>query len=137
MTQTGSFDISAPDGVKSLSVAGVVLIADGVVVGLPQAVPSPLGNSLSITAISFDADTGTGTISYAYTLLDNEYHTQPANDAVLGESFSVVFVITSYSIHYTKLYECWRTSIATRGMPLGIVWWPLWLTRCRRSYNFV
>ncbi|MGY4015953.1 Ig-like domain-containing protein, partial [Aeromonas molluscorum] len=46
-TVTGSFNISAPDGVQTLSVGGINLVSGGVVAGLPQSVATPLGNTLT------------------------------------------------------------------------------------------
>jgi hypothetical protein len=92
LTVDKSFTFSAPDGVKSLMVGDVELIHDGVVTTLPVSVTSGLGNSLVITGVVFDPATGAGTVSYSYTLLDNEFHTQPGNDTSLGESFDVVLV---------------------------------------------
>ncbi|WP_052450255.1 retention module-containing protein, partial [Aeromonas diversa] len=92
LNQSGVFSFSALDGVQSLSVGGVSLISNGVVVATPVVIPSGLGNSLTVTAISFDPATGAGSVSYSYTLLDNENHVQPGNDTSLGESFAVVLV---------------------------------------------
>ena len=92
LTQGGVFSFNAPDGVQSLSVGGVSLITAGVAVATPVVIPSGLGNSLTVTAISFNPATGAGSVSYSYTLLDNENHVQPGNDTSLGESFAVVLV---------------------------------------------
>ncbi|QCG47739.1 retention module-containing protein [Aeromonas schubertii] len=92
LTQSGVFSFNAPDGVQTLSVGGVSLITAGVAVATPVVIPSGLGNSLTVTAISFDPATGAGSVSYSYTLLDNENHVQPGNDTSLGESFAVVLV---------------------------------------------
>src|SRR3546814_7525865 len=54
LTTTGSFNISAPDGVANLSVHGVQLIDNGVFT--PATIPTPLGNVLNITA--YNAATG-------------------------------------------------------------------------------
>ncbi|MFL9594325.1 VCBS domain-containing protein, partial [Aeromonas schubertii] len=92
LTQSGVFSFNAPDGVQTLSVGGVSLITAGVAVATPVVIPSGLGNSLTVTAISFNPATGAGSVSYSYTLLDNENHVQPGNDTSLGESFAVVLV---------------------------------------------
>ncbi|WP_240620010.1 retention module-containing protein [Aeromonas jandaei] len=89
LTQSGTFTFNAPDGVQLLSVGGLPLISNGAVLTLPQSVDTPLGNTLQITAITYDPVTGNGTVTYSYTLLDNEAHQQPANDTQLGENLVV------------------------------------------------
>ncbi|WP_236662293.1 retention module-containing protein [Aeromonas jandaei] len=89
LTQSGTFTFNAPDGVQLLSVGGLPLISNGAVLTLPQSVGTPLGNTLQITAITYDPVTGNGTVTYSYTLLDNEAHQQPANDTQLGENLVV------------------------------------------------
>ncbi|MBM0491436.1 retention module-containing protein [Aeromonas jandaei] len=89
LTQSGTFTFNAPDGVQLLSVGGLQLISNGALVTLPQSVDTPLGNTLQITAITYDPVTGNGTVTYSYTLLDNEAHQQPANDTQLGENLVV------------------------------------------------
>ncbi|MCM2318037.1 MAG: type I secretion C-terminal target domain-containing protein, partial [Pseudomonas sp.] len=92
LTQTGSFTFSAPDGAQSLTVGGSALISGGVLAGTLPTLTSGLGNTLTITGVDYDPATGSGTVFYSYTLLDNEMHTQPANDTALSESFAVVLV---------------------------------------------
>uniref|UniRef100_UPI001FCDE1F0 retention module-containing protein n=1 Tax=Aeromonas jandaei TaxID=650 RepID=UPI001FCDE1F0 len=89
LTQSGTFTFNAPDGVQLLSVGGLQLISNGAVVTLPQSVDTPLGNTLQITAITYDPVTGNGSVTYSYTLLDNEAHQQPANNTQLGENLVV------------------------------------------------
>ncbi|WP_254204349.1 retention module-containing protein [Aeromonas sp. FDAARGOS 1415] len=91
LTKGSTFTFSAADGVQSLTLGGVSLISNGqVITSFPQSIPSPLGNQLVVTGISFNPVTGAGSVSYSYTLLDNEAHAQPADDTALSESFSVV-----------------------------------------------
>ncbi|MDO8266997.1 MAG: retention module-containing protein, partial [Moraxellaceae bacterium] len=73
-TTSGSFIISAPDGVDSLVINGVTVIANGVLVN--PVVITPLGNELTITGYN----PATGEITYEYELLDNEVH--PDDDGV-------------------------------------------------------
>ncbi|WP_254924815.1 retention module-containing protein [Aeromonas sp. A35_P] len=95
LTQSGTFTFSAADGVQSLTLGGVALITNGqAITSFPQTIVSPLGNQLTVTGINFNAVTGTGSVSYSYTLNDSETHTQPVNDASLVESFNVVLVDT-------------------------------------------
>ncbi|MGY4109227.1 retention module-containing protein, partial [Aeromonas encheleia] len=91
LTQGGVFTFNAADGVQSLTLGGVTLISNGQVIGgFPQAILGPLGNQLLVTGISYNPVTGTGSVTYSYTLSNNEAHTQPANDTALTESFNVV-----------------------------------------------
>ncbi|MBL0533241.1 retention module-containing protein [Aeromonas dhakensis] len=93
LTQSGIFTFSAADGVQSLTLGGVALITNGqTITSFPQTIASPLGNQLTVTGINYNPATGTGSVSYSYTLNDSETHTQPANDASLVESFNVVLV---------------------------------------------
>ncbi|HHQ4676363.1 TPA: retention module-containing protein, partial [Aeromonas veronii] len=89
LTQGGVFTFSAPDGVQTLAIGVIQLISNGTVVALPVSIETPLGNGLQITAITYDPVTGNGSVSYSYTLLDNEAHQQPASDLQLGESLAV------------------------------------------------
>ncbi len=93
LTQSGVFTFNAPDGVQSLTLGGVTLITDGQLgASFPQSIISPLGNVLTITAVTYNPATGEGQVSYSYTLGDNENHTRPVNDNSLSESFSVVLI---------------------------------------------
>ncbi|WP_253860404.1 retention module-containing protein [Aeromonas sp. CU5] len=93
LTQSGVFTFNAPDGVQSLTLAGVTLITNGQLgASFPQSIISPLGNALTITAVTYNPVTGEGQVSYSYTLGDNGDHTRPVNDTSLSESFSVVLI---------------------------------------------
>ncbi|TYD39811.1 DUF5801 repeats-in-toxin domain-containing protein, partial [Aeromonas veronii] len=89
LTQSGVFTFNAPDGVQTLAIGAIQLISNGTVVALPVSIETPLGNGLQITAITYDPVTGNGSVSYSYTLLDNEAHQQPVSDLQLGESLAV------------------------------------------------
>ncbi|UUM70457.1 retention module-containing protein [Aeromonas veronii] len=89
LTQGGAFTFNAPDGVQTLAIGVIQLISNGTVVALPLSIETPLGNALQITAITYDPVTGNGSVSYSYTLADNEVHQQPAFDLQLGESLTV------------------------------------------------
>ncbi|MGQ0525376.1 MAG: retention module-containing protein [Betaproteobacteria bacterium] len=84
LTKSGDFTVSAPDGIASLTVGGVTVITNGVFSA--ATVTTGLGNKLDITGY----DASTGKVTYSYTLLDNEAHSQPANDASVLDSVSVV-----------------------------------------------
>ena len=82
-TVSGSFTVDAPDGVTTLTVGGIAVVSGGVVATFPQSAASPLGNTLTITG--FDGHT----VSYSYTLLDNESHATGGGENSLTESFAV------------------------------------------------
>uniref|UniRef100_UPI0034A460E2 retention module-containing protein n=1 Tax=Aeromonas sp. R4-2 TaxID=3138465 RepID=UPI0034A460E2 len=91
LTQSGVFTFNAPDGVQSLALGNVTLITNGQsATSFPLSIISPLGNVLTITAVTYNPVTGAGQVSYSYALGDNENHTRPANDTSLSESFSIV-----------------------------------------------
>ncbi|BBU04235.1 retention module-containing protein [Aeromonas veronii] len=93
LTQSGAFTFNAPDGVQGLTLGGVVLVSNGqVITGLPQAIPSPLGNQLIVTGINFNVVTGSGSVSYSYSLLDNEAHANAGGNNSLFEDFAVTLV---------------------------------------------
>ncbi|HDN9513353.1 TPA: type I secretion C-terminal target domain-containing protein [Aeromonas salmonicida] len=87
-TVTGSFTISAPDGVQTLSVGGISLVSGGVVASVPQSVTTGFGNTLTITAYN----PATGLVSYSYTLTDNEEHPSGGGNNNLFEDFAVTLV---------------------------------------------
>ncbi|AXP02010.1 type I secretion C-terminal target domain-containing protein [Pseudomonas fluorescens] len=86
LTQSGTFTITALDGVQTLSVGGINVVTGGVAAGFPQSITTALGNTLTITG--FNA--ATGVVSYSYTLLDNEAHPNANGANSLSEQFAVV-----------------------------------------------
>ena len=90
LVQSGTFSISAPDGLSSLSIGGISVITGGVPAGFPQSVTSALGNTLTITGY----DPATGVVSYTYTLTDNEIHPAGGGANNITEQFPVVAVDT-------------------------------------------
>ncbi|MFJ2545845.1 Ig-like domain-containing protein, partial [Pseudomonas sp. NPDC087612] len=85
LTQTGSFTVTALDGVQTLTVGGITVVSGGVASGFPQSATTALGNTLTITGY----DASTGVVTYSYTLLDNEAHPNANGTNSLGESFTV------------------------------------------------
>ena len=83
LTATGTFNISAPDGVANLSVHGTQVIANGVFT--PATIVTPLGNTLNITAYN----AVTGQLTYTYTLTGAETHATGADQNSLFENFAV------------------------------------------------
>ncbi|MBC3349812.1 retention module-containing protein, partial [Pseudomonas sp. SWRI196] len=88
LVQSGSFTISAPDGLSSLSIGGINVITGGVPAGFPQSITSALGNTLTITGYN----PATGVVSYSYTLTDNETHPAGGGANTISEQFPVVAV---------------------------------------------
>ena len=88
LTQSGTFTITALDGVTSLTVGGIAVVTNGVAAGFPQSVTTPLGSTLTITG--FNATTGV--VSYSYTLVDNEAHPTANGANNLPEQFAVTVV---------------------------------------------
>ncbi|WP_459859703.1 beta strand repeat-containing protein, partial [Dongia sp. agr-C8] len=84
LTQDGTFTISAPDGVKDLTIGGQAVISGGIFTAVTFT--TPLGNTLAIT----DYDEGTGTISYSYTLNASLAHASGGAENTASEDFEVV-----------------------------------------------
>ena len=93
LTQSGSFTVTALDGLQTLTVGGIAVISNGAAAGLPQSVVSPLGSTFTITGY----DPATGMVSYSYTLVDNEAHPNANGANSLSESFDVVATDTDGS----------------------------------------
>ncbi|PQP06635.1 type I secretion target [Pseudomonas frederiksbergensis] len=88
LTQSGTFTITALDGVQALSVGGINVVVGGVSAGFPQSIVTPLGSTLTITGY----DSTTGVVSYSYTLVDNETHPNANGANSLSEQFAVTVV---------------------------------------------
>ncbi|KAA0996493.1 retention module-containing protein [Pseudomonas sp. ANT_J12] len=88
LTQSGTFTITALDGVQTLTVGGITVVSGGVAAGFPQSIPTGLGNTLTITG--FDATTGV--VSYSYTLNGNDAHPTAGGANNLPEQFAVTVV---------------------------------------------
>ncbi|WP_223506900.1 retention module-containing protein [Pseudomonas sp. GL-RE-29] len=88
LTQSGTFTITALDGVQTLTVGGIAVVTGGVSAGFPQSVTTPLGSTLTITGY----DATTGVVSYSYTLADPETHPGADGTNTLPEQFAVTVV---------------------------------------------
>ncbi|WP_119303265.1 DUF5801 repeats-in-toxin domain-containing protein [Dongia deserti] len=86
---TGNFKISAPDGVGDLKISDgndtITIINNGVFQAGQFIGSSDLGNKLEITGY----DSGTGVVTYKYTLLDNENHPNANGQNSLFDDFTV------------------------------------------------
>ena len=74
LTQTGTFNISAPDGFDDLTIGGVLVVTNGVVT-LPARIATTYG-TLTITAVNLAA----GTVNYSYVLSANTLAHGPGNN---------------------------------------------------------
>ncbi|MDG9886264.1 retention module-containing protein, partial [Pseudomonas sp. GD04058] len=93
LTQSGSFTVSAADGLQTLSVGGISVVNGGVANTGTQSVVTPLGNTF--TVIGYDP--ATGLVTYSYTLNGNEAHPAGGGANSLGETFTVVATDTDGS----------------------------------------
>ncbi|RWB79173.1 MAG: type I secretion C-terminal target domain-containing protein [Mesorhizobium sp.] len=77
---TGTFTISSPDGIGSITVNGQVITAAALLNSgtTPIGITTPLGNTLTITGYN----AVNGQVSYTYTLLDNENHPNAGTDSI-------------------------------------------------------
>ncbi|MFG6207844.1 Ig-like domain-containing protein, partial [Pseudomonas retamae] len=93
LTQSGTFTITALDGVTTLTVGGIAVVTNGVAAGFPQSIVTPLGSTLTITGYN----PATGVVSYSYTLVDNEAHPNANGANSITENFNVVATDTDGS----------------------------------------
>ncbi|EPR09122.1 hemolysin erythrocyte lysis protein [Sphingobium indicum IP26] len=92
LTKTGSFGVNGPDGLSSVTVGGVSVLANGAFVA-GQVVTTPVG-TLTITGFTATATQGgvpiAGTFTYSFVLTDNSLgHGAAGADSIL-QSFAVV-----------------------------------------------
>ena len=93
LTQSGTFTVTALDGLQTLTVGGIAVIIGGVAAGFPQSIVTPLGSTLTITGYN----PATGVVSYSYTLVDNETHPTANGANSITEHFNVVATDTDGS----------------------------------------
>ncbi|MBV1917865.1 MAG: VCBS domain-containing protein [Sphingomonadaceae bacterium] len=84
-TVTGSFFISAPDGVDDVVVDGINVFINGVFQANATGTTSELGNTIEFTGYN----AGTGEITYEYTLDDNEAHSNANGQNSLFDHLAV------------------------------------------------
>lgn len=85
LTQTGTFSVSAGDGLHNLVVGGLMIIDAGVIAGFPQSTQTPLGNVFSVTHY----DPASGMVSYSYTLVGATVHADGDGTNLQGETLNV------------------------------------------------
>ena len=93
LTQSGTFTVTALDGLQTLTVGGINVVTGGVAAGFPQSIVTPLGSTLTITGYN----PNTGVVSYSYTLVDNETHPNGNGANSITENFNVVATDTDGS----------------------------------------
>ncbi|MGF6319279.1 retention module-containing protein [Pseudomonas frederiksbergensis] len=86
LTQSGTFTVTALDGLQTLTVGGIAIVTGGVAAGFPQSIVTALGNTLTITGFN----STTGVVSYSYTLTDNETHPNADGTNSITENLDVV-----------------------------------------------
>lgn len=93
---TGSFFISAPDGIGSLVIDGNTVIVDDVFTPV-SFTSSVLGNELVISITGYNPVTGE--VSYSYELLDNESHEAPPEgvDSEINPIFDSLSIVLTDS----------------------------------------
>ena len=84
LTQNGVIKVSAPDGLQTLTVGGIVVVVNGVAITSPQSITLPSGNTLTILGYN----PTTGEVTYTYTLTGAETHNQ-GNGTVNNEQIAV------------------------------------------------
>ncbi|MHC8321728.1 retention module-containing protein [Pseudomonas sp. GB2N2] len=86
LIQTGTFTVSAPDGLQTLTVGGIAVVTGGVAAGFPQSASTPTGATFTITGY----DPATGTVTYSYTLNHSDTHPNADGTNSISENFDVV-----------------------------------------------
>jgi hypothetical protein len=91
-TQEGTFTITAGDGVSTLTIAGNTIISGGSLLSPDPSFTTAMGNTLTVT----DYNSADGTVTYTYTLNDNEISTLGDDDGQdsIFEDLAVVLTDT-------------------------------------------
>jgi VCBS repeat-containing protein len=84
LAQSGSFNVSTPNGLDDLTVGGHSIIDNGIFT--PTTFSTPLGNTLSFTSF----DPVTGQVNYTFTLTGADHHAAGNGANSLFEDLSVV-----------------------------------------------
>ncbi|TSE02840.1 hypothetical protein C1D09_028295, partial [Mesorhizobium intechi] len=89
---TGTFAISSPDGIGSLTVNGQVISGAALAnsASVPINITTPLGNTLTINGY----DAATGKVSYSYTLEHSEQHPAGADNNSIFDNMTVTVTDT-------------------------------------------
>ena len=72
LTQGGTFQVNAPDGLQTLTIGGIDVVSNGVPMSGQQSITLPSGNTLTILGYN----PTTGVVTYTYTLTAPESHNQ-------------------------------------------------------------
>ena len=104
VSQSGTFTVTANDGLQTLTVGGVAgengtvvgginVVTGGHANGFPQSITDALGNTLTVTGYNAD----TGVVSYTYTLNGADHHPDGDGANSLPSHFNVVATDTDGS----------------------------------------
>ncbi|MER9326486.1 Ig-like domain-containing protein, partial [Mesorhizobium sp. M0488] len=85
---TGTFTITSPDGIGSLTIAGQVISGAELAnsASAPINLTTPLGNTLTVNGY----DASTGQVSYSYTLVHGATHPGPGTDSLFDNMIVTV-----------------------------------------------
>jgi VCBS repeat-containing protein len=86
LTQNGSFTVTAPDGLQTLTVGGIAVVTGGVAANFPQSIATDTGATFTITGYN----PATGVVTYSYTLSFSDTHPNGGDTNSISEHFDVV-----------------------------------------------
>ncbi|MVV51355.1 type I secretion target, partial [Pseudomonas sp. PB120] len=86
LTQTGTFTVTAPDGLQTLTVGGIAVVSGGVIAGFPQSVGAEHGAVFTVTGYN----PATGVVTYTYTLNYADTHPNADGTNSISDNFNVV-----------------------------------------------
>ncbi|WP_458377735.1 retention module-containing protein [Pseudomonas fluorescens] len=129
LTQTGTFSVTALDGLQTLTVGGIAVVTAGVAAGFPQSSETDTGAIFTITGYN----PATGVVSYSYTLRYDSDHPNGSGANSISEHFDVVAKDTDGStatgqinvniVDDTPDANPDATSVAEGGVVSGNVLW--------------
>ncbi|MVV49400.1 type I secretion C-terminal target domain-containing protein, partial [Pseudomonas sp. PB120] len=86
LTQTGTFTVSAPDGLQTLTVGGIAVVSGGVIAGFPQSTSADHGAVFTVTGYN----PATGVVTYTYTLNYADTHPNADGANKISDNINVV-----------------------------------------------
>ncbi|MVV47046.1 type I secretion target, partial [Pseudomonas sp. PB120] len=86
LTQTGTFTVSAPDGLQTLTVGGIAVVSGGVIAGFPQSTSADHGAVFTVTGYN----PATGVVTYSYTLNYADTHPNADGANKISDTINVV-----------------------------------------------
>ncbi|MHA6317985.1 DUF5801 repeats-in-toxin domain-containing protein [Altererythrobacter sp. CAU 1778] len=107
LSQSGTFTVTSPDGLNTLTVGGQTVFEAGQSVTFPVTVDDPVYGLLTITGIATTTDAAgdvvSATISYTYVLDGNSLRHDQAGQDSFTDSFDVVATDTDGSVDTASL----------------------------------